>query len=170
MILRLLFGILKGLAVGGLLGFGLMQIPSFATALPAWIAFIAAPLAGIIVGLIAGKPIWAEGGKIEAGLKAGAGALLGALLMWGVRWLFGGISLSSLGLQGAALGSYAITSLAIVASTLGAFYDADNTPEAADEKRDAAASPKLRVAAPKAEEFAEEEEPEAADQKKNAKR
>ena len=166
MILRLLFGILKGLLVGGLLGFGLTQIPAFASALPAWIAYIAAPLAGIIVGLIAGKPIWAEGGKIEAGLKAGAGALLGALLMWGVRWLLGGVSLGALGVQGAALGSYAITSLAIVASTLGAFYDADNTPEAADAKKDPAANPKVRVAAPNAAEFEDEEELDAAEQKK----
>lgn len=159
MIFRLLFGIVKGLLVGGLLGFGLTQIPGFASSLPAWIAYVAAPVVGIIVGLIAGKPIWAEGGKIEAGLKAGAGALLGALLMWGVRSLLGGVNLSALGVQGASLGTYAITSLAIVASTLGAFYDADNTPEPADAKKDAAASPKqLRVAAPKAAEFEDEED------------
>ena len=42
------------------------------------LAYVAAALTGVLTGLVAGKPIWASGAKIEAGLKAVFGALLGA--------------------------------------------------------------------------------------------
>lgn len=171
MLLRLLFGVVKGLVVGGLLGFGLVQI--WPGALPAFMAYVAAPLAGVIVGLIAGKPIWAEGGKIEAGLKAGAGAVLGALLMWGTRALLDGVSLAPFGVADAALGSWAITSLALVAATLGAFYDADNTPEPAEASADGKGTPKLRVAAPASDDLdldLEEDDASAEEKQRKAKR
>ncbi len=146
MILRLLFGLVKGLLVGGLLGLGLVQL---GMATPgALFAYVAAALAGVVVGLIAGKPIWAEGGRIEAGLKAGVGAVLAMGLMWLSRSFLAGIGLGFAGLSSAALGTYAVTSLGLVAAVLGGFYDADNTPAA---EGDAAASPKKVRIADKAE-------------------
>lgn len=68
MALRLVIGLVKGLIVGGLLGFALAKIGLAAPG--ALIAYLAAAAAGALVGLIAGKPIWAEGARIEAGLKA----------------------------------------------------------------------------------------------------
>lgn len=144
MIFRLLFGLLKGLLVGGLLGFLLMKV-GLASPGPL-VAYLSAAVAGVVVGLIAGKPIWSEGGKIEAGLKAGFGALLAAGLMWGARSLLGNVGLGWAGLPSATLGGYAITSLSLVAAVLAGFYDADNTPsaEVGPIEKD---PPKLRVAA-----------------------
>ncbi len=138
MIGRLLVGLVKGLVVGGLLGFAVAKLGFVAPG--AVIAYLAAAAAGALVGLVAGKPIWAKDAKIEAGMKAVVGALLGAGLMFAIRrWL--GVALpTSLGalsapnaslLESAAngtLGGLAVTSLALVAAVLGGFYEVDNTP------------------------------------------
>jgi hypothetical protein len=132
MIGRLIIGIVKGLIVGGLLGFALVKL---GFAVPgAIVAYFAAALAGVLIGLVAGKPIWAKDAKIEAGMKAGVGAVLGIGLMFAVRrWLQVDLpfSLGELGAQSAAdntLGGLAMTSLAMITAVLGGFYEADNTP------------------------------------------
>ncbi len=136
MIARLLFGLLKGLLVGGLLGFALAKAGFAAPG--AVIAYLGAAASGVLVGLVAGKPIWAKDAKIEAGMKAVVGALLGAGLMWAVRRWLSGIPIPSLGTltpEGHGhVGELALTSYAVVAGVLGAFYDADNTPSAEEDK------------------------------------
>jgi hypothetical protein len=125
---RLLIGIVKGLVVGGLLGFALVKL-GFAVPI-AVVAYLAAALTGVVIGLIAGKPIWAKDAKIEAGAKAVVGALLGVGLMAAERtWLqvpLPTVGLSALVPDGATLSGFAMTSLALVAAVLGGFYDADN--------------------------------------------
>jgi hypothetical protein len=136
---RLLIGIVKGLLLGGLIGFGLAKLGLAAPG--AIIAYLAAAATGVLVGLIAGKPIWAKDAKIEAGMKAFVGALLGAGLMYAARrWLtmpvpfvLGPLSAANTSLGEAAtstgtIGGMAITSLAAIAGLLGGFYEADNDP------------------------------------------
>lgn len=144
---RLIVGILKGLIVGGLIGFGLVKL-GYAVP-PAWLAYIAASVTGVVIGLIAGKPIWAKDAKIEAGMKAFVGALLGAGLMFAARqWLKAPLLLPDAAVralgagpaleaskQALTMSSFAMTSLAMVAAVLGGFYDADNTPEPEGEKK-----------------------------------
>ncbi len=73
---RLLIGIVKGLMVGSLLGFGLVKLGA---AMPiAVVAYLAAAVTGVLIGLVAGKPIWAKDAKIEAGTKAFVGRSPGA--------------------------------------------------------------------------------------------
>lgn len=124
---RLLIGIVKGLVVGGLIGFGLVKL---GMALPgALIAYLAAAVTGVVIGLVAGKPIWAKDAKIEAGAKAVVGALLGVGLMAAARhWLTMAlpIQVPNLAPEGATLGAFSMTSLAAIAALLGGFYDADN--------------------------------------------
>jgi hypothetical protein len=141
MLRRLIIGIIKGLLVGGLLGFGLAKLGFVAPG--AVMAYLGAAVAGVLVGLVAGKPIWAKDAKIEAGMKAFVGALLAAGLMFAARkWLAFALPVSlgplatantSLGESAAAgtLGGLAITSLALVGAVLGGFYEVDNTPDAA---------------------------------------
>lgn len=136
---RLLIGIVKGLIVGGLIGFGLAKLGFVAPG--AVIAYLAAGVTGVLVGLVAGKPIWAKDAKVEAGTKALVGALLGTGLMFAARrWLtfpvpvplgeLGGanLSLGEAANSGGTVGGLAITSLAAIAALLGGFYEADNTP------------------------------------------
>lgn len=126
---RLLIGIVKGLMVGSLLGFGLVKLGD---AMPGPIvAYLAAALTGVLTGLIAGKPIWAKDAKIEAGTKAFVGALLGVGLMAAARnWLSVPLpfTLGPLAPEKATLGGFAMTSLASIAGLLGGFYEADNDP------------------------------------------
>ncbi len=173
---RLFVGIVKGIVLGGLLGFGLVKL---GWAVPgAVVAYLAAALVGVLIGLIAGKPIWAKDAKIEAGMKAGVGALLGLGLMFAARkWLTFGVPAPLLSLTGAkfegavpTLGAFGMTALAAVAAVLGGFYDADNTPEA-EKPEDKSAKPaptKARIANSEAEEDLDEdiaEEPEKKEKK-----
>jgi len=161
---RLLIGLVKGLLIGALLGFGLAKLGLGAPI--GLIAYPAAALCGVLVGLVAGKPIWAKDAKIEAGMKAFVGAILGAGLMFAARkWLTMEVALPLQGLVEAkaasgALGMLAITSLAMITAVLGGFYEADNDPSESDGgastgKRVAADGP--RVGASAGEELGDEE-------------
>ncbi|MDI3284894.1 hypothetical protein [Polyangium sp. 15x6] len=174
---RLIIGIIKGLVVGGLIGFGLLKL-GFAV-LPVWLAYIAAAITGVVIGLVAGKPIWAKDAKIEAGMKAVVGALLGAGLMFAARkWLTMYLPtepLSQIGVmtksEAIRFGYFPITSLAAIAAVLGGFYDADNTPAPEGEAKEEAkappakAGPQKRIAQPAEDEFDEDFDT-SADEKK----
>lgn len=136
MFARLIIGILKGLVVGGLMGLGLVKL-GLGLFVGGWafVAYIAAALSGVVVGLIAGKPIWAKDAKIEAGMKAFVGALLGAGLMFGLKKLqlpLADTVPAAFGIMTKdpqTLATFPVTALALIASVLGGFYEADNTPD-----------------------------------------
>jgi len=131
MLFRLLTGLIKGLLIGALVGYGLAAVGlSWG-----WMAYVMAAVSGVLVALIAGKPIWAKDARIEVGMKAAAGALLGPGLMWLVRSFltmplpFDASTLPALdqlASSGLTLGTFSVTALALVAGVLGAFYDVDN--------------------------------------------
>lgn len=176
---RLLVGIIKGIVLGGLLGFGLVQLGMAAPG--AIIAYLAAAATGILIGLIAGKPIWAKDAKIEAGMKAGVGALLGLGLMFAARrWLVFPVPALLLdatkvvvpaGEAAPSIGGFAMTSLAAIAAVLGGFYEVDNTPEGdkAEGKSDKTPGPKARIAEAPADDELEDEGSEESDKKKSKK-
>ncbi len=148
---RLLVGLLKGLLIGALVG-GALVAAGLGTP-GVLVAYPAAAAAAILVSLIAGKKIWEPDGRLQFMLKAVVGLLLGPGLLWLVR-TFLQLPLPDLAslpgvssLPGVAAlhgpltaGSFAVTSLALVAAVVGAFYDADNTPGAADAKSKGAAA------------------------------
>jgi hypothetical protein len=158
-VMRLVIGLLKGLVIGALVGYGLaaagLAVPGAAIAYPV------AAIVGILVALIAGKPIWAKDARIEVGMKAAAGALLAPGLLWLARRFLGfeiPFDLSTLpGLKAmsspATFGMFSATSMAAVAALLAAFFDADNQPGAQEEPPAKGGAAKQRVAtsAPKAE-------------------
>ena len=180
---RLILGLLMGLFVGGLVGFGLVRL-GFAAPGPL-IAYLSAAVTGVLIGLVAGKPIWAKDAKIEAGMKAFVGALLGAGLMFAARrWLtmpvpvpLGALAAANESLGETAntgtIGGLAITSLASIAAILGGFYEADNDPAEAQEtpasatKKTAAGG--KRIAAPDEGEELDEEQGSEADKKSSKK-
>ncbi len=140
MLKRGLVGLVKGLLVGGALAAGLVYglgVPVFA----AWLAYLMAIVTGALTGLVAGRPIWAKDARIEAGLKAAAGAVVAALAMFGIRqWL--GVSFDLGDLGKGMLGDLPLTSLPLIATLLALFFEIDNTGE---EPKGEAAS-KQRVA------------------------
>jgi hypothetical protein len=132
MLRRLLVGLVIGLVLGGVVALGVVRglhVEAFSegaggTAL----AYLSAVVAGLLTGLIAGKPIWSTGGKIEAGLKAFFGALLSAGGMFALRkWVNIEVDLNAVGAGHAAVGDLPAASLPLIAAVLGGFFELDNT-------------------------------------------
>ena len=130
MLKRLVLGLVLGLIIGGVIAVGLVQglhVTTFATA-GAVLAYVAAAVTGIVTGLVAGKPIWSEGGRIEAGLKAFFGALLAAGGMFALRtWAKVEVDLTALQAGQGFVGDLPAVSLPLVAAVLAGFFELDNT-------------------------------------------
>jgi hypothetical protein len=148
MVKRLVLGLFIGLVVGVLAalavvkGLGMAVLTGTGGAV---MAYVAAAVTGVLTGLVAGKPIWAAGGKIEAGLKAFFGALIAAGGMFALRqWVKVDLNLSGPGLGQGALGELPIATLPIIATVLATFFELDNTGTEKEEDT------KKRVAAPPA--------------------
>src|SRR5450631_3966690 len=130
---RLFVGLVLGLVVGGLVAAGLVQglhVLQFPDGTGgALFAYLAAAVTGVLTGLVAGKPIWAAGARIEAGLKAFFGALIAAGLMFALRQWAGHAPLpvTEFTPDGIAMGLLPFTSLPVVAAVLGGFFELDNT-------------------------------------------
>lgn len=143
MVRRLLVGLGKGLLVGGALAL-LLIYGAGLSAFGAGLAYLMAAVTGVVTGLIAGKPIWADDARIEAGLKAVVGALVGAAVMFGLRkWVGVSVDLGAFG-QGV-LGELPLTSLPVIATLLALFYELDNSGGDGGEKKQGAQ--KQRIAA-----------------------
>jgi hypothetical protein len=159
MLRRLLIGLILGVIVGGLAAAALvagLHIPLFAAdAGGTALAYVAAAVTGVLTGLVAGKPIWASGAKIEAGLKAFFGALLAAGLLFALRrwvhfqpdmaFLMPGVSVDDV--KNAAIGDVPALALPAVAAVLGGFFELDNTGGSDEDKsKSEAPATKKRVA------------------------
>ena len=164
---RLIKGLLFGLVLGGVVAAvlvrGLGMNPSFEGA--AAFAYLSAIATGAVAGLLAGKPIWAEGAWIEGILKTVFGAGLAALGMFLLRKFVGfPVDLSAFGAGQGPAGELAFTTLPAIAVVLSSFFELDNTSEPA-EKSEAKGAPKLRAPTRQAKDEADEagaEEPASA--------
>jgi hypothetical protein len=137
---RLVVGLFLGVVIGGLAAAAIvagLRLTTFDGAGGAAFAYLAAALTGVLTGLVAGKPIWAADAKIEAGLKAFFGALMGAGMMFALRRWAGGwvVDLSALGAGGkGAVGELPAASLPLIAGVLGVLLELDNTGGESSEK------------------------------------
>ncbi len=149
-----------GAAIAAVLVAG-MHVLAFEGSLGVLLAYASAAAAGAATGLVAGKPIWASGAKVEAGLKAFFGALLAAGAMFALRQWATGWTVDLALLHGggpAPVGALPGAALPLIAAVLGGFFELDNTgdgDEAATRKRVAgsgAASKAVKRVSPEAEE------------------
>lgn len=141
MLKRLIVGLVLGTVIGGVFAAVLVQGLGMTVFTNAVFAYLAAAATGIITGLVAGKPIWSADGKIEAGLKAFFGVLLGLGGMFALRtWANVNVDLSMLKAGEGALGSLPAASLPIIAAVLAGFYEIDNSPSEGGDKKDEGAS------------------------------
>jgi hypothetical protein len=127
MVKRTILGLVKGLMIGGLVALLLIKglgVVTFGTVL----AYAFALLTGVLTGLFAGKPIWAKAARIEAGLKAIAGALLAAGMMFALRrWLVYSLDLTVFGVGSGVIGQLPAISLPVIATVLAVVFELDNT-------------------------------------------
>lgn len=148
---RLLWGVLLGILIGGALaailvkGLGVLTLTALA-------AYATAVMVGVVAGVLAGKPIWARSARIEAGLKAFFGGLVAVGLMFALRtWAMMDLDLSKYGLGHGALGMLPAAVLPLVAVVLCVGFEIDNLFGDDDTKKRVASSasaPKLRAATP----------------------
>lgn len=151
MLRRLLLGLVIGLLMGGLVAAGLvagLHIGTFTGTGGAVLAYLAAALTGVLTGLVAGKPIWATGAKIEAGLKAFFGALLAAGLMFALRQWAGGFHapITAVTPEALPVGDLPAVALPIIAALLGGFFELDNTGDPDEAKKGESSGAKKRIA------------------------
>jgi hypothetical protein len=147
MLKRLFVGLVIGAIVGGLVAAGVIAGLGWVTlaGLPAFLGYALAAATGALTGLVAGKPIWASGGQIEAGLKAFFGALLAAGGLYAIRtWLHFDVDLAVAHAGSGLVGELPGAFLPLIAGVLGGFYELDNTPES---KTGEKGGTKARVAA-----------------------
>jgi len=146
----LVWALFVGLVIGG--GTSALSVYVFGSPwgqpLAAWAAYLLAPIAGVLVGLVAGKPIWAKGARIEAGLKAAFGAALGAALMFALRrWGSFSIDLSAIGLGQGQLGTHPATALPIVTTLMALLFEVDNMFGGGEDKTGGGTTTRKRIAA-----------------------
>lgn len=84
MLVRIVSGPLKGIAVGALLALSLV-LGLKVSALSGAVSYLAAASCGFLTGLVAGKPVWAASAKTEALLKAVAGGGMAAGILFALR-------------------------------------------------------------------------------------
>lgn len=151
MLKRLLLGLAIGLVVGVAIAAALVKGLSWGVWDGAVVAYLFAALTGAITGMVAGKPIWAKGGGIEAGLKAVFGALLAAGFMFALRQWGGGLHLNLEAIDAKSVGSVGdlpAVSLPFISALLGAIYGLDNTPAEENDKAGAKKLVSAKGAAP----------------------
>ncbi len=125
----LLLGTVIGVAAAAALVFGL-KVTVLDGVGGSFEAYGAALAVGVLAGLIAGKPIWASGAKVEAGLKAAFGALLAAGGMFALKRWAPEVTLPTPLGTGAPLPVGELpASLVFIGSTLGALFELDNTDD-----------------------------------------
>jgi hypothetical protein len=146
MLKRLVYGLVKGLLIGGTFAILMIQVLGV-TSFGAIIGYLTALVLGAVTGLVAGKPIWKHGAKIEAGLKAAVGAGISLAILFAMRkWLPLEVDFSSLGAGKGALGELPVLSLPLISTFLAVVFELDNTDEVpATDERAAIAPPRQRV-------------------------
>lgn len=145
MIGRLFLGLIKGALLGSLFAVALIRGLEM-TSWDAAFAYVAGAVAGTLVGLFAGKPVWSKGAQVEAVLKAIVGAGLGALGMYAARrWLLMPLDLGPLSNGSMPLGEIPAASIALVSTAIAMLYELDNTGEKGGEGK---ATPGARGKAP----------------------
>lgn len=158
MVKRLALGVVEGVLIGAVLAVLLIQGLGVVTFSGALAAYGSAVLTGALAGLIAGRPIWARGAGVEAGLKAVFGAALGVLAMYALRrWLHTSVDLASLHAGAGRIADLPALSLPIVSTGLSVLFELDNTGEPTHDE----GKPKSEAVAKKRVEAGASEEDEA---------
>jgi hypothetical protein len=150
MLRRLLVGLFEGLLIGGALGVGAAR--GLGLSAPGSIlAMLLGAGTGFVVGLVAGRPVWARDAKTEALLKAAVGAVGGAgLSLAAGHWLKVPLDLSAFGLGAGPAGALSSVALPLLATLLAVFFELDDNGPKNARTRIASAPSARRVAIPEA--------------------
>lgn len=127
---RLLFGILKGLAIGGAIG-ALLHFALGATAIMSWLNYLLYAGVGALSGVLAGRAPWKPGVWVAAILKGVFGLAVGAGL-FALADKFGPQSLSLFGTT-AHLAQFPLLFAPMLATVYATFVELDDGGEQAED-------------------------------------
>lgn len=127
---RGLVGLGKGGLIGALVALALVFGAELTVFGGLWSAVSTVALAGALTGLVAGRPIWSPGARIEAWLKAVAGAFLGVGLLFLLRRYVGFDLTLPAALGQGSPGELPLLALPAVAAVLGALFEVDHSGDA----------------------------------------
>ena len=134
MLRHLLLGLMEGLVIGLALGAGAARGLGLSAPGGIVLALLSAG-AGFLVGLVAGRPVWARDAKTEAMLKAGVGAAGAAGLSLAARhWLKVSLNLSAFHLGAGPAGMLSSAVVPLVATVLALFFELDDSKDEAKSK------------------------------------
>jgi hypothetical protein len=127
MLRRLFIGLVEGLVIGIALAVAATRAFGASTPSVSFAALLAAS-AGFVVGLVAGRPIWARNAKTEALLKAGVGALVAVGLSFALgRWLALPLDLNAYSFGAGPAGKLTALVLPLISVALSSFFELDNS-------------------------------------------
>lgn len=133
--LRLLLGLVKGLAIGGAVGYG-----AYAVGLAGGFHYVTYGLVGTLVGLLVGRPLWSHLRDRSSTiwtpiLKGIVGFAIGAGLYALVGRVWGGFDLTLAG-ETRSLADWQPVLGAAIGGLYGAFVELDDAPRKAAAKPD----------------------------------
>jgi hypothetical protein len=140
---RVVLGLLKGGAVGGLLGWGALKL-GVTSGLAAFLTYA---LIGGLVGIVCGRPPWRQDTIWTSTLKGIGGVLVGALFYWGASKLLGGLHVgfaAALGVPGRSVAEIPVLLGPLLGVIWGVFIEVDDGSSAA---KQAPAKPAVKPAA-----------------------
>lgn len=131
---RLVLGLVKGLLVGAVIGFGALKLGIGGGAL----AYAVQGAVGFAVGLVCGKPLWRQETLWTPVVKGVFGLLIAMGLTWIARKVLGGLTLplpAALGVPAdRALADVPLVLGAIIGGIYGAFVEVDDGGKTAEAK------------------------------------
>ena len=140
--MRVVLGILKGLIVGGLLGYGGMAVGMTS----GFLGYVLYAAIGFATGVVAGKPIWRQETLWTPVVKGIFGALICTGLYWGATFVMGSVSapeIAALGIEpGTPLLAAPVLLGPVISILYGTFVEIDDGgPGGKGSKKDAAIAP-----------------------------
>ena len=121
---RLVIGVGEGVAVAAIVVAALRALSANWSSIA--VVYTASVVLGIVTGLVAGRPVWRRGGKVEAAVKSVVGAFIAATAMFGIRRWLPHVDVD-LGVYGkGALGAVPTAALPLVASALALVFEIDH--------------------------------------------
>ena len=121
---RLIVGVGKGSAVAAIVVAALRALSANWSSVA--VVYSASVVAGLLTGLVAGRPVWRRGSKLEASVKAVVGAFIATTTLFGIRKWLPHVEVDLGAFGRGPLGEVPAASLPIVASALALVFEIDH--------------------------------------------
>ena len=148
-VVRVLLGLLKGLIIGGALGFGFTVLTQGKA--PGFLQFLLYGTIGALTGFVAGRAVWKQETIWTSVVKAVFGVLVGVGLYWVASKVLGGIPTPSIAEAGIPASNFASAAWLLgpaIAAAYGIFVEVDDGDSSDKQKEEKAKQAQARTKEP----------------------